>query len=92
MDPFRSQNVLGIAGQRLERGMAKRPRVKHTISFLERLANHSNKVRAKAVSLPEGQERDAMFEKLKRTETAARISQWLSSGEEDPPEELHFLK
>jgi hypothetical protein len=72
--------------------MAERRRVKHTLSFLERLANHSNKVRAKAVQLPEGQERDAMFEKLKRTETAARISQWLSSGEEDPPEEFHFLK
>ena len=63
--------------------MAKRRGVKHTLSFLERLADHSNKVRVTAASLPEGQERDAMCERLNRIETAARISRWLSSGEEE---------
>lgn len=74
--------------------MAERRKVKHTLSFIERLANHSNLVRAKATSLPEGQERDAMLEKLRRTETAAQISRWLSSGEQEaePPEEIHSLK
>jgi len=74
--------------------MAERQKVRHTLSFIERLANHSNQVRAKATSLPEGQERDAMFEKLRQTESAAQISRWLSSGEEDAesPEEIHPMK
>jgi len=74
--------------------MAERRRVKHTLSFLERLANHSNKIRERAASLPEGHERDAICERLRRVETAARISRWLSSGEREAelPEETHSLK
>jgi hypothetical protein len=70
--------------------MQVRRRVKHNLSFLERLAEHSKKVRAQAVSLPPGHERDVMLDKLKQTERAARISRWLSSGEVDaePPEEV----
>jgi len=37
------------------------------LSLFERLAAHSQNVRAKAASLPAGQERDAMLEKLKQT-------------------------
>jgi hypothetical protein len=70
----------------LERGISERRRVKHTLSFLERLADHSNQVRAKVASLPEGQERGAMREKLRRTETAVRISRWLSPDETELPD------
>jgi hypothetical protein len=72
--------------------MQERRRVRHTLSFFERLAAHSQNVRAKAASLPAGQERDAMLEKLKQTEGAARITRWLSSAEEDAerPEEAEF--
>jgi hypothetical protein len=63
-------------------------------TFLERIAGHSKKVRAKAASLPPGEERDAMLQKLKQAETAASISQWLSSGEEqaEPPKEVSLLR
>jgi len=72
--------------------MQERRRVRHTLSFFERLAAHSQNVRAKVASLPAGQERDAMLEKLKQTEGAARITRWLSSAEEDAerPEEAEF--
>jgi hypothetical protein len=70
--------------------MQVRRRVRHNLSFLERLAEHSKKVRAKVASLPPGQERDVMLDKLKQTERAARISRWLSSAEmeAEPPEEV----
>ena len=70
--------------------MQARRRVSHNLSFLERLADHSKKVRAKVASLPPGQERDVMLDKLKQSERAARISRWLSSAEMDvePSEEV----
>lgn len=74
--------------------MQERRRVKHTLSFFERLAAHSQNVRAKVALLPAGQERDAMVEKLKQAEGAARITRWLSSAEEDieQPEGLEYPK
>lgn len=69
--------------------MQERRRVRQTLSFFERLAAHSQNVRARVAALPAGQERDAMVEKLKQTERAAQITRWLSSAEEDAeqPEE-----
>lgn len=70
--------------------MQTRRRVRHNLSFLERLAEHSKKARAKVASLPPGRERDVMLDKLKQTERAAQISRWLSSAEMDaePTEEV----
>jgi hypothetical protein len=64
------------------------------LRFLERIAEHSKRVRAKAASVPPGEERDALLQKLKQAERAAHISRWLSSGEDDPgpPEEIGFLR
>ena len=73
--------------------MVKRRRVQHTLSFVERIAEQTKKVRAKAQSLPDYQRRDGVVaSKLKQIETAERISQWLSSGEQDvePSEELTY--
>jgi hypothetical protein len=73
--------------------MQERRRSKHTQSFLERLAEHANKVRSKAESLPAGREREAMLEKLKQAERATQISRWLSSTDAaEPPEELGLFK
>ena len=71
-----------------------RNRSRPVLSFLERIAEHSKKARAKAVSMPPGKEREAMLQKLKQAETAARISVWLSSGEQEaePPEEVELIK
>lgn len=49
-----------------------------TSTFLERLAEHERKVREKAASLPEGEEREAMLLKVEQAKRAARISQLLS--------------
>ena len=80
-------------GARQERVM-KRNRSRPVLSFLERIAEHSKRARTKAASMAPGKERDAMLQKLKQAETAARISVWLSSGEQDaePPEEVELLK
>jgi len=69
-------------------------RGRSTLSFLERIAEHSKKVRAKVASLPPGEERDAMLLKMKQAERAARISHWLSSGEEatEPPTSICFTR
>jgi hypothetical protein len=64
----------------------RRGRIKQDLSFLERLAQHAAKVRDTAVALPPGQERDAMMARLEQAQRAARISRWLSSGEEAPEE------
>jgi hypothetical protein len=63
-------------------------------SFLERIAEHSKKVGANAASPQPGEERDAMLQKLEQAERAARISSWLSSGEEEaePPDDIEFLR
>jgi hypothetical protein len=63
-----------------------RRQINNGLSFLERLAEHANKVRAKAAELPPGEEQDAMMAKLEQAQRAARISRWLSSGEEAPEE------
>ena len=69
-------------------------RSRPVLSFLERIAEHSRRARTKVASMPPGNERDAMLQKLKQAETAARISIWLSSGEQqaEPPEEVELLK
>jgi hypothetical protein len=64
--------------------MPERRRAKQTLSFLERLAAHSESVRAKADALPVGAAREAMLQKLEQAERAARITRWLSSGEQEP--------
>jgi CRP-like cAMP-binding protein len=65
--------------------MQRRSRIKQTRSFVERLIEHAESVRAKAASLSMGAERDAILEKLEQTERAVEISRWLSSAELQPP-------
>jgi hypothetical protein len=64
----------------------RRGRIKQSLSFIERLAQHATKVRESAAALPPGEEHDAMMAKLEQAQRAARISRWLSSGEEAPEE------
>jgi hypothetical protein len=59
--------------------MEGRPRIKHELSFAERLAEHAKKIRDRAAILPPGDARDALIEKLERTELAIEISKALSS-------------
>jgi hypothetical protein len=55
-------------------------RIKHELSFSERLAEHAKKISDQLANLPPGDERDALIEKLERTEIAIEISKALLSA------------
>jgi hypothetical protein len=61
--------------------MSSRTRVKHEISFDQRLANEAQRAREMAVTLPPGKERDALLEKARLVDLAGRINGWLASPE-----------
>jgi hypothetical protein len=61
--------------------MSSRTRVKHEISFGQRLANEAQCARKLAVTLPPGKKRDALLEKARLADLAARINGWLASPE-----------
>jgi len=58
---------------------------KHTTSFEERLAEEAERAKAEAEKLPPGPERDLLLKKVRQAETAAHISEWLSSPGLRPP-------
>ena len=58
--------------------MSSRTHVKHEISFGERLANEAQRARALAVTLPPGKKREALLEKARLANLAARINGWLA--------------
>ena len=61
--------------------MSQRTRIHHEISFGQRLANEAKRAREVAITLPDGKKRDALFEKARLADFAARINGWLG-----PPE------
>jgi hypothetical protein len=61
--------------------MSPRKLVTHEISFGQRLANEARRAREMAVTLPPGKMRDALLEKARLADLAARINGWLA-----PPE------
>jgi hypothetical protein len=70
-------------GARLKKATAtsSRNRVKHELSFGQRLANEAQRAREMAVTLPPGKKRDALLEKARLADLAARINGWLASPE-----------
>ena len=65
--------------------MSLRPHVKHEISFGQRLANEAQRYREMAETLPLGKKRDALLEKARKADLAARVNGWLSSPELKSP-------
>jgi hypothetical protein len=63
----------------------KRRRVKHEISFEERLAAEAKRLREQAEALPPGIERDELIRKARQAETASRMNEWLQSPGLQPP-------
>jgi len=61
--------------------MSSRTRIKHEISFGQRLANEARSARELAITLPPGKKRDALLEKARLADLAARFNGWLSSTE-----------
>jgi hypothetical protein len=58
-----------------------RKRIKHITSFEDRLAYEAHRCKEQAKALPHGQERDMLLRKARQAETAAHISEWLSSSD-----------
>ena len=63
----------------------ERRRIKHKISFEERLANQARELRDQAKTLPPGAEHDELIRKARQTETASHMSEWLNSPGLQPP-------
>jgi hypothetical protein len=57
----------------------ERRRIKHTMSFDERLAHRAQRLREQAKTLPPGTERDELIRKARQAETASRVNEWLTS-------------
>jgi len=57
----------------------ERRRIKHTMSFDERLADQAHRLRDQARTLPPGIERDELIRRARQSETASRINEWLTS-------------
>jgi len=60
--------------------MQQRPRIKHTLTFEERLAQQAARLHDAAQKMPPGKERGELLKRAQQAETAAGINRWLSSG------------
>lgn len=63
----------------------KRRRFMQTKSLEERLAKQAETDRDRAKSLPPGSEREELLRKVRRTEAASHLSEWLNSPGLRPP-------
>jgi len=67
-----------------EKPIAKRKRVKHTLTLEERLLEASRNARDKARTLPHGKERAELLRKARESDAAAQINHWLSPSRMTP--------
>ena len=68
--------------------MMRRRRIKHDVSFEDRLARAAYQAREAAELLPPGLDRELLLRKAFACETAAEIHAWISSPGAEPPAEL----
>lgn len=59
--------------------LQKRPRVKHTKTFEERLAVTAAQLKEQARGMPVGKDRELVMRRARQAETAANINKWLTS-------------
>ena len=63
----------------------KRRRFKQTTTLAERLTAQAQRLRSRARKLPPGTEQIELLRKIRQTETALRIDEWLASKDSTPP-------
>ena len=63
----------------------QRRRFKHVLSFPDRLANESERLREEAEKLPHGPKREILLRKARQADIALRVDEWLSSPGLQPP-------
>ncbi len=64
----------------------RRKRVKHALTFEERLLSAAREAREKARKLPPGKERETLLRSARDSETAAKINRWITSPGLKPAE------
>jgi hypothetical protein len=57
-----------------------RPRIKHVATFAERLAAHAKLLNEQANAMPAGHDRDMVMRRVRQTEAAANLNEWLAGG------------
>jgi hypothetical protein len=65
--------------------LQKRRRIKHTMTFNERLARSAAQLKEQARGMQPGREKDALMKRARQTEVAAHINDWLTSPGLRPP-------
>ena len=65
--------------------MQQRKRIKHTLSFEERLAEQAQSLRKQAKLLQPGGEREELLRRARQADTASQINRWLASPGLRPP-------
>jgi hypothetical protein len=71
--------------------MVKRRLLKQTTSLAVRLIENVEQLRAHLAELPPGPERDKLVKRIRQSETAAHIEDWLRSPGLQPPAGLSNL-
>ena len=59
--------------------MPQQRRVKHTLTFSDRLRIEAARLRREAENKPTGPERDELIRKADQVETALRLANWVTS-------------
>jgi hypothetical protein len=62
-----------------------RKRIEHTNALDERLVDEAQRLRKQAKQLPYGKQREELLRKARQAETAAHITEWLTSPGLQPP-------
>jgi hypothetical protein len=57
----------------------RRRRIKHVISFEQRLAYQAYLAKERAKNLPPGKDRDALMRKARQIDAASQLNHWLTS-------------
>jgi hypothetical protein len=65
--------------------MQQRRRVKHVLTFEERLACQAERLREEARKMPIGKQRDQVLKRARQAETALGITRWLTSPDHPKP-------
>jgi hypothetical protein len=63
-----------------------RPRIKHTLTFEERLAEEARRFKEEAAKQPPGSlSQELLLRRVRQIETASRVNDWLRSPGLRPP-------
>jgi hypothetical protein len=65
---------------------ATRRRFKQTGTLQERVIEWARKLRAEAITMPSGAERDVLLKKVRQVETAMHLEEWANSPGLQSPE------